>query len=302
LRASTSGNNEEAEAALAESGVRAKERTSVRDQVAAQLILQAWFDDTKEDGPPRCCLTRCLTPRRRCGHSPTACAAPSRSMRSSSGSIRAAPGSPSGLAQLIEGDHAVGFIDVSFYRDDFSRKGLKPEVKRTELPFEVEGATIVLIDDVLYTGRSVRAAVNELFDYGRPARVELAVLVDRGGRELPIEATYAGVRLAVAPQPLDRAVAQRRRQAARSAPRQAVRNPQLNAAGDLTHLLTLEGLPAGNHPARARHRSAVRVDRRARGEEGPAAPRAARCSTCSSRTRRAPARRSRSPRSGCRPT
>jgi len=102
------------------------------------------------------------------------------------------------LAQSIEGDHAVGFIDVSFYRDDFSRKGLKPEVKRTELPFEVEGATIVLIDDVLYTGRSVRAAVNELFDYGRPARVELAVLVDRGGRELPIEAAYAGVRLAVA--------------------------------------------------------------------------------------------------------
>jgi len=102
------------------------------------------------------------------------------------------------LAQLIEGNHAVGFIDVSFYRDDFSRKGLKPEVKRTELPFEVEGATIVLIDDVLYTGRSVRAAVNELFDYGRPARVELAVLVDRGGRELPIEAAYAGVRLAVA--------------------------------------------------------------------------------------------------------
>ena len=102
------------------------------------------------------------------------------------------------LAQSIEGDHAVGFIDVSFYRDDFSRKGLKPEVKRTVLPFEVEGATIVLIDDVLFTGRSVRAAINELFDYGRPARVELAVLVDRGGRELPVEATYCGVRLAVA--------------------------------------------------------------------------------------------------------
>ena len=102
------------------------------------------------------------------------------------------------LAQLIEGDHAVGYIDVSFYRDDFSRKGLKPEVKRTELPFAVEGATIVLIDDVLYTGRSVRAAINELFDFGRPARVELAVLVDRGGRELPVEATYAGVRLVVA--------------------------------------------------------------------------------------------------------
>jgi pyrimidine operon attenuation protein/uracil phosphoribosyltransferase len=102
------------------------------------------------------------------------------------------------LAQAIDGDHAVGFIDVSFYRDDFSRTGLKPEVKRTELPFEVEGATIVLVDDVLYTGRSVRAAINELFDYGRPACVELAVLVDRGGRELPIEPTYTGARLAVA--------------------------------------------------------------------------------------------------------
>lgn len=102
------------------------------------------------------------------------------------------------LAQMIPGDHPVGYIDVSFYRDDFNQKGLKPEVKRTDLPFEVAGATIVLVDDVLYTGRSVRAAVNELFDYGRPARIELAVLVDRGGRELPIEATYAGARLAVA--------------------------------------------------------------------------------------------------------
>ena len=102
------------------------------------------------------------------------------------------------LARMIDGDHPVGYIDVSFYRDDFSSKGLKPEVKRTELPFEVEGATIVLVDDVLYTGRSVRAAINELFDYGRPDRIELAVLVDRGGRELPIEATYVGARLAVA--------------------------------------------------------------------------------------------------------
>ena len=102
------------------------------------------------------------------------------------------------LARIIPGDHPVGYIDVSFHRDDFHRTGLKPEVKRTELPFDVEGATIVLVDDVLYTGRSVRAAINELFDYGRPERIELAVLVDRGGRELPIEATYAGARLAVA--------------------------------------------------------------------------------------------------------
>jgi len=102
------------------------------------------------------------------------------------------------LAQAIEGDHPVGFIDVSFYRDDFGSKGLKPRIKRTELPFEVEGATIVLVDDVLYTGRSVRAAINEIFDFGRPARIELAVLIDRGGRELPIEPTYTGARLAVA--------------------------------------------------------------------------------------------------------
>jgi pyrimidine operon attenuation protein / uracil phosphoribosyltransferase len=102
------------------------------------------------------------------------------------------------LAAMIPGDHPVGYIDVSFYRDDFAQKGLKPEVKSTMLPFEVGGAAIVLVDDVLYTGRSVRAAVNELFDYGRPARIELAVLVDRGGRELPVEATYVGTRLVVA--------------------------------------------------------------------------------------------------------
>ena len=102
------------------------------------------------------------------------------------------------LAKMIPGEHPVGYIDVSFYRDDFARSGLKSGAKRSDLPFDVEGATIILVDDVLYTGRSVRAAVNELFDYGRPARIELAVLVDRGGRELPVEATYCGARLAIA--------------------------------------------------------------------------------------------------------
>ncbi|MCL4761117.1 MAG: bifunctional pyr operon transcriptional regulator/uracil phosphoribosyltransferase PyrR [Burkholderiales bacterium] len=97
------------------------------------------------------------------------------------------------LAEMLPGEHPLGFVDVAYYRDDFKRKGLKANTKRTELPFDVEGASIVL-----YTGRSVRAAINELFDFGRPDRVELAVLVDRGGRELPIEATYAGARLAVA--------------------------------------------------------------------------------------------------------
>ncbi len=102
------------------------------------------------------------------------------------------------LAARIPGKHPVGFIDVSYYRDDYALSGLKPNVKRTALPFDVGGSTIVLIDDVLYTGRSVRAAINELFDFGRPDRIELAVLVDRGGRELPIEPTYVGERVAVA--------------------------------------------------------------------------------------------------------
>ena len=102
------------------------------------------------------------------------------------------------LAKVIPGEHPVGYIDVSYYRDDFNRTGLKPAVRASEIPFAVEGATIVLVDDVLYTGRSVRAAINELFDYGRPAAIDLAVLIDRGGRELPIEARWTGARLAVA--------------------------------------------------------------------------------------------------------
>ena len=102
------------------------------------------------------------------------------------------------LAQRLPGPHRIGFIDVSYYRDDYALSGLKPNTRRTSLPFDVEGSTIVLVDDVLYTGRSVRAAINELFDFGRPERIELAVLIDRGGRELPIEPTYSGARLAVA--------------------------------------------------------------------------------------------------------
>lgn len=89
----------------------------------------------------------------------------------------------------------LGQLDISFYRDDFSRIGVNPQVRPSELPFDVDGRHLVLIDDVLYTGRTIRAALNELFDYGRPASVLLAVLVDRGGRELPIEAHVAGSRL-----------------------------------------------------------------------------------------------------------
>jgi pyrimidine operon attenuation protein/uracil phosphoribosyltransferase len=102
------------------------------------------------------------------------------------------------LATMLPGAHPVGYIDVSYYRDDYAKSGLKGGAKRTELGFDVDGATIVLVDDVLYTGRSVRAAINELFDFGRPGRIELAVLVDRGGRELPVQPDYVGARLVVA--------------------------------------------------------------------------------------------------------
>jgi pyrimidine operon attenuation protein/uracil phosphoribosyltransferase len=84
----------------------------------------------------------------------------------------------------------TGFIDVSFYRDDYAKRGLKEEVRPSQIPFEIEGANILLVDDVLYTGRTTRAAINTLFDYGRPAKIMLAALVDRGGRELPISADF----------------------------------------------------------------------------------------------------------------
>lgn len=86
----------------------------------------------------------------------------------------------------------VGILDVSFYRDDFDQSGLKPAVRPSQIAFEVAGSHILLVDDVLNTGRTVRAAMNEIFDYGRPAKIDLAVLIDRGGRELPIAASIVG--------------------------------------------------------------------------------------------------------------
>ncbi len=96
-------------------------------------------------------------------------------------------------------DEPLGLLDISFYRDDFSRIGVNPRVKPSMLPLSVDDRHILLVDDVLYTGRTVRAALNELFDYGRPASVVLAVLIDRGGRELPIQADVTGRRLRLAP-------------------------------------------------------------------------------------------------------
>jgi pyrimidine operon attenuation protein/uracil phosphoribosyltransferase len=91
----------------------------------------------------------------------------------------------------------LGFVDPSFYRDDYAAKGLRPDVKASQVPFDVNGAAIVLVDDVLYTGRTTRAAINELFDYGRPSRIFLAALVDRGGRELPISADFLADKMVV---------------------------------------------------------------------------------------------------------
>ena len=99
------------------------------------------------------------------------------------------------LHQELAITQPLGMLDVSFYRDDFDKIGLHAQIKPSEIPFEVEGAHILLVDDVLHTGRTIRAAINELFDYGRPASVSLATLVDRGGRELPIAAQYTGIAL-----------------------------------------------------------------------------------------------------------
>ncbi|MDX1696646.1 MAG: bifunctional pyr operon transcriptional regulator/uracil phosphoribosyltransferase PyrR [Thiohalobacterales bacterium] len=86
----------------------------------------------------------------------------------------------------------LGSLDISFYRDDFTRIGMNPVVKPSELPFTIDDRHIILVDDVLHTGRTIRAAMNELFDYGRPASILLAVLIERDGRELPIEAGVVG--------------------------------------------------------------------------------------------------------------
>lgn len=93
----------------------------------------------------------------------------------------------------------LGTLDISFYRDDFSRIGMHPQVRPSSLPFAVEDRHVVLVDDVLQSGRTVRAALNEIFDYGRPASVILAVLVERTGRELPIQADVSGMHMHLSP-------------------------------------------------------------------------------------------------------
>lgn len=96
-------------------------------------------------------------------------------------------------------DTPLGSLDVSFYRDDFTQKGLHPQVRPSALPFEIDGRHLVLVDDVLMSGRTVRAALNELFDYGRPASVTLVCLLDVNARELPIQPDVVGATLTLAP-------------------------------------------------------------------------------------------------------
>jgi len=101
------------------------------------------------------------------------------------------------LHKLLEMKSPLGLMDIAFYRDDYAARGLKHDPKRTKIPFDVNGSDLLLVDDVLYSGRTVRAAMNELFDYGRPASISLVVLADRGGRQLPICAQHCGARLEV---------------------------------------------------------------------------------------------------------
>jgi pyrimidine operon attenuation protein/uracil phosphoribosyltransferase len=124
------------------------------------------------------------------------------------------------LKHITGDDVAVGALDITLYRDDLmgASAGVAPVVRKTEIPFSIDGRTIVLVDDVLYTGRTTRAAINELFDYGRPARIMLASLVDRGERQLPVAADFVAAHT-------------------RCAPGQALR---LQQAGDGKFSLTLE--------------------------------------------------------------
>ncbi len=103
------------------------------------------------------------------------------------------------LLQALGRSDELGILDVSFYRDDFTRNGLHPQVRPSVLPFEIEGQHLILVDDVLMSGRTIRAALNELFDYGRPASVTLVCLLDLSARELPIRPDVVGAILSLAP-------------------------------------------------------------------------------------------------------
>lgn len=103
------------------------------------------------------------------------------------------------LHALLKINEALGELNIAFYRDDFSRIGMHPSVKPSNLPFDVDDRHIILVDDILFTGRTIRAALNEIFDYGRPASISLAVLVDRAEQELPFKADVIGTTIKLGP-------------------------------------------------------------------------------------------------------
>lgn len=103
------------------------------------------------------------------------------------------------LHSILKIKPPLGALDISFYRDDFTRIGMNPQVKPSDLPFTLDDRNIILVDDVLHTGRTIRAAMNEMFDYGRPASIVLVTLVERSGRELPIEANVVGLHMELGP-------------------------------------------------------------------------------------------------------
>ena len=104
------------------------------------------------------------------------------------------------LHALLDLSNPLGKLDISFYRDDFTRIGMNPQVRPSDLPFNVDDRHIILVDDVLFTGRTIRAALNEIFDYGRPASITLATLIERDHRELPIQADVIGLHMDLKPQ------------------------------------------------------------------------------------------------------
>ncbi len=104
------------------------------------------------------------------------------------------------LFEIEKKEIPLGILDITFYRDDLSEIGPKPELRETSIPFNLKGKTVILVDDVLFTGRTTRAALNALLDFGRPKAIQLAVLVDRGHRELPIKADYVGKNVPTASQ------------------------------------------------------------------------------------------------------
>ncbi len=99
------------------------------------------------------------------------------------------------IEELEEIKPPLGTVDITLYRDDFRRRSDMPKVQKTEIPFSVEDKNVILVDDVLYTGRTTRAAIDAIMDYGRPASIQLVALVDRGHRELPIQADYIGIKV-----------------------------------------------------------------------------------------------------------